>query len=81
MRTQDFDVQQLIDDLQGTCTSINDHLPEGMDDMDLTSEDHDVIDNQIFLCETCGWWCEISEQDEDGNCQDCHEASEEDEDE
>lgn len=42
---------------------------------DLTTEDHDVIDNNIFLCETCGWWCEISERSENDeeNCNDCKE--------
>lgn len=71
MRPANFNIQELIDELQGTCSSINDHLPEGMDDNDLTSDDHEEIDNQIFLCDTCGWWCESCFQDEDGNCEDC----------
>lgn len=81
MRPQDFDIQMLIDDLRGTCTEIQDNLPEGMDEMELTSEDHDCIDDQIFLCDTCGWWCESCDEKEDGNCTDCYDTTGEDEDE
>lgn len=79
MRPADFDVQELIDSLQGTCQSIVDFLPEGMDDNDLTSEDHDEIDNQIFLCNQCGWWCESCEQNDNGSCNDCEPEDEDDE--
>jgi hypothetical protein len=71
MRIVDFDIQPLVDALLGTCDRIEDHLPEGMDWDDLTSSDHDAIDNQIFRCETCGWWCESSEEDDNGDCEDC----------
>lgn len=75
MRPSGFNVQELIDSLQGTCNSIDDHLPDGMDWSDLTSQDHTNIDLQIFLCETCGWWCEISEAADcdEQICQDCKE--------
>ena len=76
MRPDDFDVQELINSLQGTCSSIDDHLPEGMNWEDLTNEDHEAIDNEIFLCAECGWWCEISEQvesDDEQYCRDCRE--------
>ena len=78
MRPADFDVHELIGALQGTCDTIPDHLPEGMEEEDLTQEDHNTIDNEIFLCEVCGWWCEISEQvaELDGTCQDCYDAEE-----
>ena len=81
-RPEDFDVQKLIDYLQGTCNSLSDGIETiypGMDDMDLIQEDYDTMDNQIFHCETCGWWCESHEQQESGECEDC--AVEEDEDE
>jgi hypothetical protein len=76
MRPEDFDVQKLIEDLQGTCSSIDDHLPEGMNWENLTDEDHEAIDNEIFLCAECGWWCEACESnDKDGEivCDDCKE--------
>lgn len=75
MRPADFDVHKLTEALQGTTDSISDHLPEGMDELDLTSYDYGAIDNEIFLCDTCGWWVEISEAaDTDGTervCIDC----------
>lgn len=72
MRPKDFDVQELIYDLLGTCSNIEDHLPEGMEYDDLTTEDLQVIDDQIMLCEQCGWWVELDECfNEDGYCHDC----------
>lgn len=74
MRPTDFDIQTVIDSVQGTCDTINDHLPEGMNDMDLTLEDHNSIDNQIFQCDECGWWyeqCQNAGDADDGKCEDC----------
>lgn len=85
-RPADFDVQKIIDYLQGTCNdldaSLRDFYPE-MEYEDLTDEDLQQIDNQIFLCDQCGWWCEISEQadeEEEGYCAECRESMEKDED-
>ena len=71
-------IQELIDYLQGTCNSLDDGVQtifgEDFSSFNLSSENHEQIDNEIFLCETCGWWCEMSESgDEDGNCTDCSE--------
>lgn len=77
MKPENFDVQELIDYLQGTTNTLDDGMEtlySGMDFEELTEEDHDQIDNQIFECEVCGWWCEISEQhegEENGICDDC----------
>ena len=75
MRPKDFNVNELIEALQGTCTSIEDHLPENMEFMELTNEDLDTIDNNIFECSCCNWWCEISEATENKHgeniCEDC----------
>ena len=83
-RAKDFNVQQVIDYLQGTYMQLQEvveiYYPDMSED-DLTEEDHFEIDNQIFLCETCGWWYELCEQcseTEDCNendCQDCCESS------
>lgn len=82
MKPADFNVHELIEAVNGTCNTIDDHLPEGMEFEDLTGEDHDVIDNEIFLCNECGWWCEVHEahetDDGDDICDDCHEARGED---
>lgn len=79
MRAENFDVQIIIERLQGQCMlSLNDAIEEEYPEMtedDLTPEDHNAIDNEIFLCDECGWWCEISEatdiESEDGKCKDC----------
>jgi len=76
MRPEDFDIDQLISDLSGTCSTIEEHLPEGMEEDDLTPEDYSAIDDQIFKCATCSWWCEIQEAVDDHGedvCQDCSE--------
>lgn len=76
MRPKNFDANKLTEDLQGTCKTIDDNLPDGMEFTDLTSQDHVIIDTQVFCCEQCGWWCEISEQNKnDGDyiCDDCYE--------
>ncbi len=87
MRAEEFDIQIIIDSLQGTgqtlSSCVEEHYPEMSED-DLISDDHDAIDNQIFLCEQCGWWCEQSEANEnpDGGgdlCNDCHAETDEEE--
>jgi hypothetical protein len=30
-----------------------------------------ALDDQVMLCEACGWWCEAHEVDDDGHCEDC----------
>lgn len=72
-RPVDFDIHKLIDSLRGTCTTIEEHLPDNMEWSDLTTSDHEAIDSNIFLCEECGWWCDIDEQKDDEKCTDCAE--------
>lgn len=67
---------ELIDDLRGTCQTIDSALDKmlvPMTEDDLTPGDHAAIDDQIFECESCGWWCEQGEQAEghDDTCSDC----------
>lgn len=54
-------IQSIIDDLRGTCDSL-DAVAErhGRDAMD--SALCDALDQQIFLCTDCGWWCEMHEE-------------------
>lgn len=69
---------QLIYDLQGTCNGLESFL-ERHDAEDLI--DHapflHYLDNHIFLCDVCGWWCELSEAAEDSDtvvCTDCYDS-------
>ena len=85
MRHPDFDIHKVIDYLQGTLNSISsafgkdgildDNFQSIYPDMtedDLTQEDFQTLDLEIFQCETCGWWYETSFMGmEDRICQDC----------
>ena len=89
MRAENFDIDDIIQHLSGTCMSdIADAISEicsedftikypNMTEEDLTEEDLNNIANFIFLCKSCGWWCETSE-DNDYNgeqyCEQCYES-------
>jgi len=89
MKISNDQIEQIIQFLQGTCmNSLNDAVVEicgeEFSEDDLTSENHDQIDNEIFLCDTCGWWCEVSQEadtEELGEriCDDCKPDDEENE--
>lgn len=73
-------IEELIQYLQGTCNSLDEGivevLGEDYDSMNLSSDNHNQIDNEIFLCETCGWWyelCEESENEDERTCESCAE--------
>lgn len=52
-------IEEIIDDLRGTCKSIDNVLEDGEDPMD--PELTDAIDNAIFCCVVCEWWCDLDE--------------------
>lgn len=63
-------VNEIIAELRGSCRAIyNVH-----EDDDLTLEEYRMTDNEIFECAVCGWWCEISEMEDEGVCSDCCEV-------
>lgn len=67
-----MDTQERIDELLGTCNSIN------MEDW--TLEELEMLDDQIFECGQCGWWCEIGDNEDSTIgmiCRDCHTENEE----
>lgn len=76
-KTEKFNIEELIQALQGTCKSISEILNSLYDgeteEEDLSDEDRQAIDEEIFLCETCRWWCERCEESEDefGTCVSC----------
>lgn len=56
--------QRFIADAQGTCASEY----EIMDTQEIVLESYkeeqefwSIVENSIFLCTQCGWWCESSE--------------------
>ena len=67
------DVKLLIEELMGTCESLDvASAAVGVVLMDLTMDDWADFDGEIFNCESCGWWFESHENNE-GLCQGCYE--------
>lgn len=61
-------VTKVAESLQGTCDS----EPEEMEGF--SQEQLEELDNLIFRCTCCGWWCEAGEaEDKDGEdvCGNC----------
>ena len=68
------DIQGLIESLQGTCmkTIESEKVHFGWkEDEELTLEELAEIDNEIFQCDCCCLWCEVSEMAYDGVCSNC----------
>lgn len=76
-KVSDADVQNIIDYLQGTCDSLQVACSAyGYDEDDLTMEQLEELDNQIFRCASCEWWCDQGQsRDVDGEnyCDSCAE--------
>ncbi len=60
------EARDLADELIGTCANLPEHV---LDDQELCME----LDTLAWLCEDYGWWVEVSEVNEDGQCQQCQE--------
>lgn len=78
----DIQLEQIVDDLRGQCArSLEDCLEEmGVDYLALDPADHAAIDERVFCCEGCAWWCEAEElnNETDRNlCDECNEEEEE----
>lgn len=66
----------LIEGLQGTCMSLDEgigmYLGEDYCSNDLTVDEFEHLQGEIFLCDICGWWYEICDQSDDGlTCCNC----------
>lgn len=77
---------EILDDicssLSGTCLNSVEQECEnrGISYNDLTLENFDYIDEQIFNCEECGWWCDTSELNDtygEQLCDDCYQERKE----
>ena len=67
-------LNKLINHLQGSCDNIDSYIEEEFDADSLSTENYATIDQAIFLCDECGWWCsqdENSEKVEEWVCEDC----------
>jgi hypothetical protein len=69
---------EIIEDLRGTCKSMEEVLDNyNREDLRDNMEFLGYLDNEIFRCDCCRWWCEISEESGVGDgelvCNDCEE--------
>lgn len=54
--------QEIIEHLKGSCDSLEQTCEDFKVDTDeFLNQYADILDDQIFNCENCGWWCETSE--------------------
>lgn len=56
--------EELAVKLLGTCEGV----PDEVFDVEGLAE---ALDERVRLCESCGWWVEADEIDDDSNCTDC----------
>lgn len=69
-------IDAVADRLLGSCSSLDDALQEVFADEDLSIIDVATpllhrLDDITMQCESCGWWCEAGEIDENSVCDDC----------
>ena len=73
--TAPITAKQSADELLGTCKSLYDVVKNGEDD---NIEFCRQIDDIVARCNTCGWWVEAGEVDENGDCEGCATIEDED---
>lgn len=77
----DSQASAVIDYLNGTALSLEQGIIDTLGEEFLHLQDDEdfctLIDNEIFICSRCDWWCEISEAAGDSYgepyCYDCEE--------
>ena len=75
--------QFIAEQLQGTASSLSSVLEQyGMEEAEDDTDFCHELDQEVFCCNDCGWWCEPSEmtndEDQDWKCTDCAPDIEED---
>ncbi|MCK4823222.1 hypothetical protein KA005_46125 [bacterium] len=56
-------IRDIINDLEGTCN--------WLDYDEITELELELLEEEIFCCSTCSWWCPIEEINEENVCTDC----------
>lgn len=65
MVTQTDEWMEMIDALRGTCDMISNY-PDGAEELfEGDQEFCKLVDQHIFSCHVCGWWCDIDEESSD----------------
>ena len=71
--------EKIVYQLNGSCDSLNQVLADcEAEELEDHSPFLNYLDNEIFCCNSCGWWSPISEIAENDNwqCRDCDENEE-----
>lgn len=67
-------IKKVAEELMGTCASLDDKLNEyGIDFNCVSVEMNEALDDEVMLCEYCGWWRDPYDLNDEGNCEDCRE--------
>lgn len=63
--------QEIADQLLGSCYDLGEVITYAQsEDVALLAE----LDQLVMRCDTCGWWVETDEVDDDSNCEDCQQC-------
>lgn len=76
----DAQIKEVVESLRGTTGSLEETINEVLgieieSVIDIHTESLAAIDEEVFLCEKCGWWCGTDERSPDENdvdiCDEC----------
>lgn len=57
--------------LLGTCDTLEEVCER--EGLHVSIAENFIATSEIERCDSCGWWCELNEMDEDNVCEDCRE--------
>lgn len=72
-------INTLVDSLAGSTGDLDRYCEETFGVKDATELDPESlgdIDDAVFLCDECGWWCRIEELGSGDDCRVCDECFE-----
>ncbi len=68
------EIPEIAEDLRGTCKTLDDVLEAmGYNIDDMSTDMLASLDDEVMLCDTCGWWIEACEMEDGYECNDCKE--------
>jgi len=70
--------RERVHEIAAQCTGQCVHSPESLmtPEEDAIQEFHRALDELVFYCENCGWYCDADERHVGDFCDDCHDERE-----
>ncbi len=65
---QAVEVEKMAENLIGRCSAVTSADEESIQE-EWTQEQREYFDTLAFLCDDCGWWCDMSECNNEENLQ------------